>query len=133
MLTSKDRRFVAGEVTGHDFYWVRRIEFIWSSRFVELVAELFQDFLRRAVRAATMLKIVQGTRSADNPPLNVISADVHDHGLILEDDLIVEGDISLRSVYPHGWHSDQISLQVLVRQLSDYSQTLSTGTCTETL
>lgn len=110
MLTSKDRRFVAGEVTGHDFYWVLRIEFVWSCRFVELEPELLQDLLRRAVRAATMSKIVQRTKSVDNSPLNVISADVHDHGLILEDDLVVEGDISLRSVSHHGWHGDQISL-----------------------
>ena len=110
MLTSKDRRFVASKVTGNDFYWVLRIEFVWSSRFVELVPELLQDLLRRAVRAVTRSKIVQRTDSVDNSPLNVTSADVHDHGLILEDDLVVEGDISLRSVYPHGWHGDHISL-----------------------
>ena len=110
MLTSQDRRFVAGEVAGHDFYWELRIEFVWSSRFVELVPELLQDLLRLAVRAATMSRIIQRTKSVDNSPLNVISADVHDHGLILEDDLVVEGDISLRSVSHHGWHGDQISL-----------------------
>ena len=48
----------------------------------------------------------------DNSPLNIVCADVHNHGLILEDDLVVQGDISRRGVSHHAWNCDQISLQV---------------------
>lgn len=65
-----------------------------------------------------------------NIPLNIVRADIHDERLILQHDLVVQGDISFCDVVFSG-HHHEIAFEILLRKFSDNDQAFAARTCRE--